>query len=116
MRKANYSTGKLNYSEFLAMTIDRKHLENNDGLWLAFKYFDIENHGYITKDDFSKALLRAGWELDANEVDIMLAEYHLEGLDKLYFEQFCTMFQGIIYIDPKSYSKITSIYSGQNRA
>ena len=46
----------------------------------------------------------------------MLAEYHLEGLDKLYFEQFCTMFQGIIYIDPKSYSKITSIYSGQNRA
>ena len=42
------------------MTVDRKSLENNDGLWLAFKYFDIENRGYITKDNFSNALIRAG--------------------------------------------------------
>ena len=77
------------------MTVDRKSLENNDGLWLAFKYFDIENRGYITKDNFSNALIRAGWQLNENEVNDMLAEYGLENLDKLNFEQFSKMFQGI---------------------
>lgn len=84
----------MNYAEFLAMTIDRKHLENTDGLWLAFKYFDIENRGYITKNNFNDALVRAGWELDTNEIEEMLSEYGLEKLDKFYFEQFCAMFQG----------------------
>jgi calcium-dependent protein kinase len=96
LKKADNSIGKLSYSEFLAMTIDRKHLENTDGLWLAFKYFDIQNRGYITKENFSNALKRAGWKLTDNEVDKMLSEYGLEKLDKLHFEQFCLMFQGII--------------------
>lgn len=116
INSADQSTGKLNYSEFLAMTIDRKHLENTDGLWLAFKYFDIENHGYITKDNFNNALKRAGWELSKNEVNDMLAEYGLENLDKLYFEQFCKMFQGNSYLDPKKFVKITRMYTNQLRS
>jgi calcium-dependent protein kinase len=87
--------GKLNYSEFLAMAIDRKFLEDKNSLWLAFKYFDSENHGFITKENLSQALERAGWVLDRNEVNDILAQYGLEKLDKLYFEQFCRMFDGI---------------------
>ena len=96
LSQADTSTGKVNYSEFLAITFDMKHLENTDGLWLAFKYFDIENNGFITKANFHNALKRAGWELNKNEVNDMLAEYGLDNLDKLYFEQFCKMFQGKI--------------------
>lgn len=97
------------------MTIDRKHLENTDSLWLAFKYFDIENQGYITKDNFNNALMRAGWELTSNEVDEMLTEYGLENLDKLFFEQFCKMFQGKIHLDPSRYGKLTRMYTDDAR-
>ena len=78
------------------MTINRKHLENTDGLWLAFKYFDIENRGYITKANFRDALLRAGWKLEENEISEMLAEYGLDKIEQFYFEQFSKIFQGKI--------------------
>lgn len=85
--------GKINYSEFLAMTINRKHLDNIDGLWLAFKYFDIDNTGYITNSNLTEALKKAGWNVSTEEVDQMLTECGLEQIDKLYFAQFCKIFK-----------------------
>ena len=78
------------------MTINRKNLESTDGLWLAFKYFDIENRGYITKANFRDALERAGWKLKEDEIDKMLAENGYEKMEQFYFEQFSKIFQGKI--------------------
>lgn len=40
--------GKINYSEFLAATIEVKSVLTDDRLWALFKYFDTDNSGYIT--------------------------------------------------------------------
>jgi calcium-dependent protein kinase len=106
----NFS-GKLNYSQFLALTIDIKRLESTDGLWLAFKYFDSENRGFITKENFHSALKRAGWELSENEVNDMLGQYNLHKFEKLYFEQFCMMFEGNFHLDPEKFGQMTSMYT-----
>lgn len=52
--------GHLNYSDFLAATLDKKLLHNKDALWLAFKSFDIDNEGAITKDKLRIAMEKAG--------------------------------------------------------
>lgn len=86
---------KIKYSEFLAMTLNRKHLENIDGMWLAFKYFDIDNSGYITRSNLKQSLRKAGWEVSKAEVHQMLAECGLEEVEKLFFAQFCEIFKGV---------------------
>ena len=92
--KAHNYSGKINYSEFLAITMDLKHMEISDGLWLAFKFFDSENRGFITKENFFTSLKRNGWEITMKEVDEMIEECGFGKLDKLFFEQFCRVFQG----------------------
>ena len=54
---------------------------------------------------------RAGWELSKNEVNDMLAEYGLEHLERLHFDEFCVMFQGSKYLDPGKLGKITGMYT-----
>jgi len=40
--------GKINYSEFLAATIELKQVLTYEKLWTLFKYFDTDNSGIIT--------------------------------------------------------------------
>ena len=40
--------GKINYSEFLAATIELKSVLTYDKLWALFKYFDTDDSGIIT--------------------------------------------------------------------
>jgi len=60
-------TGKINYSEFLLAAFDRRELMRKENLWAAFKYFDIENLGYITPDHLKRALIKAGMEITDEE-------------------------------------------------
>jgi len=39
---------KINYSEFITATLDKKLLLNQEKLWQTFKYFDIDNQNCIT--------------------------------------------------------------------
>ena len=40
---------KINYSEFLAVTIDRRKAITEQNLTFAFHHFDVGNSGYITE-------------------------------------------------------------------
>ena len=40
--------GKINYSEFIAATIELKSVLTYEKLWTLFKYFDTDNSGIIT--------------------------------------------------------------------
>lgn len=63
-----FGNGKLNYTEFLVATIDRKEFEDEDHLWTAFKYFDVDNTGYITADNLWAAFRKAGKEISEEEI------------------------------------------------
>lgn len=54
------NSGKINYSEFMAATVDKKIALTNANLLFAFNYFDTENKGYITKKDLTEVFRRQG--------------------------------------------------------
>ena len=52
--------GKINYSEFLAATIEIKRVLSEDKLWALFKYFDTDNSGIITPTNLKEAFAKTG--------------------------------------------------------
>ena len=50
--------GSINYSEFLAATVDKKIALTNANLQFAFHYFDTDNEGYITKEALKEVFRR----------------------------------------------------------
>ena len=51
-------TGEINYSEFLAATVDKKKALTKANLQFAFHHFDTDNEGYITKQDLKEVFKR----------------------------------------------------------
>ena len=52
--------GEINYSEFMAATVDKKKALTKANLQFAFHYFDADNEGYITKQDLHEVFRRQG--------------------------------------------------------
>lgn len=89
MESINYlGTGKINYTEFLICTIDKKKVLDEETLFMAFKLFDLEGQGYITTDNIYEALERAGFDLSHEEAETMIEELNLELKDRMDFESF----------------------------
>lgn len=63
------NTGKINYSDFLAATVDKKQALTNANLIFAFNYFDTENKGYITKHDLKEVFRRQGKHLGDEQLN-----------------------------------------------
>ena len=61
--------GKIDYSEFLVACMNQKKNIKKEKLLQAFKYFDIDDSGYIDAGDLKKALLRCGKKI-VNEEEI----------------------------------------------
>jgi calcium-dependent protein kinase len=52
--------GLINYSEFLAATVDRKKALTMQNLQFAFHHFDVDGSGYITEQDLVEVFHREG--------------------------------------------------------
>ena len=52
--------GRINYSEFIAATIDREKLLTADKLQAIFKSFDRDNSGEITSSNIREAFSKIG--------------------------------------------------------
>jgi len=74
------------YSEFLVATIDQKKILSKEKLIAAFKYFDINNNGYINGKNVKAAMARSGKKLPEQEIDEMIKEISTEG--RINFETF----------------------------
>ena len=80
--------GKVNYSEFLAGTISSLKIYKDDKLFSAFKYFDINDEGYITCDSIITALKENNVAVD----EMGLNDYfNKRKLKKINFELFKTL-------------------------
>ena len=47
--------GKINYSEFIAATIESRSVVTREKLWQAFKHFDTDDSGFITAENLIQA-------------------------------------------------------------
>ena len=54
------SDGEVNYSEFLAATIDKRKCITDENLRFAFHHFDVDGSGFITAHDLNEMYKRKG--------------------------------------------------------
>mmetsp|Transcript_117954 Transcript_117954/g.251928 ORF Transcript_117954/g.251928 Transcript_117954/m.251928 type:complete len:523 (-) Transcript_117954:58-1626(-) len=86
-------SGALDYTEFLAATMDRKLYIQRDVCWAAFRTFDLDGDGKITKDELARVLNGDGVKkaLGAGKIDNMIREVDANGDGCVDFEEFLAM-------------------------
>lgn len=94
-------SGVIDYSEFMAATMDKRKYIQEDVCWRAFKTFDVDGSGNIDKYELMK-LLGIDTALGAvgdvmqiqateDEVDLIMKEVDLNGDGKIDFDEFLQM-------------------------
>merc|ERR1712032_1740604 len=86
-------SGQLDYTEFLAATIDKKLYMQRDVCWAAFRTFDLDGDGKITREELSKVLNGSNVQmaLGAAKIDKMIQEVDSNGDGCIDFDEFFAM-------------------------
>jgi len=66
---------KINYSEFLAATIDIRDFLTDSRLNAAFHQFDTDSSGKITKDNIYLAMQKLGREITMEEIEEIIMQH-----------------------------------------
>jgi calcium-dependent protein kinase len=86
-------SGGVDYTEWLAATIDQKLYMERDVLWAAFRSFDLDGDGRITREELDKVLNgdQVQKTLGANKIDQMIRQFDTNGDGIIDFDEFCAM-------------------------
>merc|ERR1712151_1481497 len=90
------ASGTIDYTEFLAATIDRKNLLTEEVMWTAFNVFDLDGDGVLTKKEVAKVRESGhiSTQLSAETVFEMISKFDKDGDGQLDFEEFMEMVRG----------------------
>jgi calcium-dependent protein kinase len=80
-------TQQIDYTEFLASMLQQQHYARREMLWAAFRVFDLDGDGQITKEELHQALSGVS---DAM-VQKMLGEVDTDGDGTISFDEFTEM-------------------------
>ena len=86
----------INYSQFIAATMDAKQFLTNERLWALFQYFDVSNNGYLTPEDIKIVLSHStqqNYSLD--DVLNMLKEHKVHETDRINFKHFADIMKKV---------------------
>lgn len=91
-------SGEIDYTEFLAATIDQRHYMQEDVCWSAFRAFDLDGDGKITKEELAQVMNggEAGSVEEAlgksmKEIEQLIAENDTDGDGELDFDEFMSL-------------------------
>jgi len=86
-------SGTVDYTEFLAATIDRKTLLTQEVLWSAFNIFDQNGDGKITQQELKNVLGSADVEkhIGAESIGSVMKEVDTSGDGVIEFDEFVTL-------------------------
>jgi calcium-dependent protein kinase len=90
-------SGVIDYTEFLAATLDKKVYLKEDVCWQAFRIFDRDGDGKITKDELAHVLKDETVKEatgGAEELAKLLLELDTNGDGEIDFEEFMEMMRG----------------------
>ena len=76
---------KINYSEFLAATIDIQDFLNESRLRAVFNQFDTDSSGKITEENIMLAMQKLGREISRKDVHDMIVQHDRTGDGMLSF-------------------------------
>merc|ERR1712060_215325 len=90
------NSGMLDYTEFLAATIDRKRLLTEEVLWTAFNVFDLDGDGVITTSEVASILEKGNisTKMSAQALLEMISKFDKDGDGQLDFQEFMEMVRG----------------------
>lgn len=88
--------GEINYTEFLAATVDRKQALNCANLKFAFHHFDSDNSGYLTHASLAECFRREGKHFTDDEIKKMLEQVNPKKEGKISFDEFCDFMNQMI--------------------
>lgn len=81
-------SGTIDYTEFIAATMEKKVYATDAMMWAAFRTFDLDGDGVITKAELKKAMSDG---VDDTALIAMIAEADINGDGEISFEEFKTM-------------------------
>jgi len=86
-------SGVIEYTEFLAATMDRKQYIKRETCWQAFQVFDLDNDGVITREELQKVLGGEGMDklVSKEVVEEMIREVDTNGDGNIDFDEFMQM-------------------------
>ena len=86
IRQMDYHGNQMiNYSEFLAATIDVKFFLTDSKLKAIFQQFDTDNSGFITAENIKLAMQKLGKQMTLAEVEQMIDQHDQTGDRKLSY-------------------------------
>lgn len=88
--------GQINYSEFLAATVDRRKALTMQNLWFAFHHFDVDNSGYITEAGLTEVFTREGRNMTKQQIQEIMRQADPEGKGRISFEDFSRIMKPMI--------------------
>lgn len=88
-------SGQIDYTEFLAATLDKRLYLQRDACWAAFSVFDQDGNGLITVDELKQILEEGSMEevLDGRTSEELLQEIDKNGDGSIDFEEFMDMME-----------------------
>eukprot|EP00397_Hematodinium_sp_SG-2012_P036451 GEMP01039354.1.p1 GENE.GEMP01039354.1~~GEMP01039354.1.p1 ORF type:complete len:520 (+),score=129.96 GEMP01039354.1:3-1562(+) len=88
-------SGSIDYTEFLASSLDRKRYTQESVLWQAFKTFDVDGSGAISTGELQQVLNQESiskvTRKSKRELEALVAEVDVDGDGEINFEEFLTM-------------------------
>ena len=82
---------KINYSEFLAATIEANDVMTQERLQSIFNTFDVDRSGFITAQNIKDAFSKLGREISEKDIKKIFKEHDLDQDEFVSFEEFKNM-------------------------
>ena len=86
--------GKINYSEFMAATINVSSVLNESKMWALFKQFDTDDTGFITKENMKDAFKKLGKHITDKEINEAMKQHDTTKTDVISWPEFKEMLMG----------------------
>jgi calcium-dependent protein kinase len=89
----NDGNGSVDYTEFIAATLDSKAVLEERALWDAFSRFDLDGNGKISKDELKTVLSQDGLEDIFRQTTLkqIMTECDQDGDGEIDFQEFLDM-------------------------
>jgi len=88
-------SGEIDYTEFLAAALERREFQEETACWAAFKVFDRNGDGHITKRELAHVLnsYHIAHKFNREQLQELMREVDANGDGHIDFEEFRTLLQ-----------------------